>query len=113
MGSYKQGAYWLMDKDDWEAMQAQKHKSASTGGIRDSLRDISERLQALYPTLIFKIHPFDNGVSLIVRQPTGADVAKIIYENNQYTFTIPGQPRKRVTLDQAVNLLEEALATLS
>ncbi|MDX2077049.1 MAG: hypothetical protein SFZ02_11500 [bacterium] len=102
-----------MDKEDWEAMQAQKQKSASTGGIREALRDVSERLQAQYPNLTFKIHPFDDGISLIVRQPTGADVAKIIYENNQYTFTIAGQPRKRVTFDQAVNLLEEALATLA
>ena len=99
-----------MDKEDWEAMQAQKQKSASTGGIRDSLRDISERLQTQYPNLTFKIHTFDDGVSLIVRQPTGTDVAKIIYENNQYTFTIAGQPRKRVTFDQAVNLLEEVLS---
>ncbi|MCU0482312.1 MAG: hypothetical protein MUE54_14050 [Anaerolineae bacterium] len=102
-----------MDKADWEAMQARKQNDVSMGKIREVLSDISSRLQPQYPNLNFKIHAFDEGVSLIVRQSSGADVAKIIYEDNQYTFTIAGQPRKRVTLDQAEKLLEETLAKLS
>lgn len=102
-----------MDKDDWEAMQVQKQNDASMGKIREALTDISSRLQVQYPNLNFKIQSFDEGISLIVRQPSGADVAKISYVNNQYTFTIAGQARKRVTLDQAAKLLEDVLVTLS
>ncbi len=91
-----------MDKDDWLGMQADSQ-----------LRDLLGRLREQYPNLKMKVHVFGGGVSLIVNQPTGADVAKIIYEDNQYTFTIAGQPPKRVTLDQATKLLEETLAKLS
>ena len=91
-----------MDKDDWLGMQADSQ-----------LRDLLGRLREQYPNLKMKVHVFGGGVSLIVNQPTGADVAKIIYEKNQYTITVAGQSPKRVTFDQAMKQLEEALATLS
>ncbi len=91
-----------MDKDDWQGMQADKQ-----------LRDLLGQLRDQYPHLKAKVHVFGGGVSLILTQPTGADVAKIIYEKNQYTLTLAGQAPKRVTFDQAEKLLEETLATLS
>ncbi|MCL4254984.1 MAG: hypothetical protein KJ043_14565 [Anaerolineae bacterium] len=91
-----------MDKDDWQGMQADKQ-----------LRDFAGQLRDQYPHLRVKVHVFGGGVSLIVTQPTGADVAKIIYEKNQYIVTTVGQPAKRVTFDQATKQLEEALSKLS